>query len=320
MIHRAWFAMAAGFLSCLSPHAASAADYPARPIRVVVPFAAGGSSDITARAVADKLADALKQPVVVENHTGASGVVGVAYAARATPDGYTLLSATPGSYGAAFVKDLPFDVLKDFEFITTVYRGALIVVVNPSLQVKTLKELVDYARANPGKVSYGFPGLSGRLSMEVLKISTGTNMVAIPYKSSAQIMNGVLSGDTPLAVDSPVVYRPYLDSGKLVALAVADTQRLSALPNIPTTTEAGFPQLQSYFHSGFVAPAGTPAPIIDTLNKAIVAIVAMPDIQERFKRSAYEPMTTTPAQMREVIAQELDYYTRAARQSHYVPE
>jgi len=136
----------------------------------------------------------------------------VGYVAKAAPDGYTLLSATPGSYTPALVKDLPFDVLKDFEFISTLYRGALVVFVNPSLQVKTLKDLVDYAKANPGKISYGFPAATGRLAMEMLKISTGTDMTAIPYKSSAQIMNGVLNGDSPVSIDSPLVYRPYIDA------------------------------------------------------------------------------------------------------------
>jgi len=299
---------------------ALAADYPVKPIHLVVPFAAGGASDITARVAGDKLSDLLKQPVLVENHTGASGVVGVGYVAKAAPDGYTLLSATPGSYTPALVKDLPFDVLKDFEFISTLYRGALVVFVNPSLQVKTLKDLIDYAKANPGKISYGFPAATGRLAMEMLKISTGTDMTAIPYKSSAQIMNGVLNGDSPVSIDSPLVYRPYIDSGKVVPLAVADTKRLPIFPNVPTSTEAGFPQFQAYFHTGILAPAGTPKAVVDALNKAIVDIVAMPDVRERLQRSAYDPMSTTPAMMRQVITQEIDYFSRAAKAARYVPE
>jgi tripartite-type tricarboxylate transporter receptor subunit TctC len=252
---------------------ASAQTYPARTIKILVPFPAGGPTDIVARLVADRLSAGLGQSVIVEDRPGgAGGSIGAKAVAAADPDGYTLL-LTPVdvlTQAPLVYKDVGYDPVKNFAPVALIMTAPLVVVVNPSVPVKTLQQLAAYAKANPGKIRYGSPGFgtSPHVVGELFKATTGANIIHVPYRGSAPALNDLLAGQVQVFIDTTTILLPQIQAGKVRPLAVLSDTPSSYLPGVPTTVAAGFPMLQSVYTLGLYAPAGTPAPVIGKLNSA----------------------------------------------------
>jgi tripartite-type tricarboxylate transporter receptor subunit TctC len=276
--------------AAISASGARAQDYPHKPIRIIVPYTAGGSSDFVARTVAAKLQENLKSPVVVENKPGGNAQIGCDYVAKSAPDGYTLLLAGMTTHAAApaLYKKLPYDTIKDFAPITNVIVSPLVIVVNPTVQAQTLKEFVALAKANPGKLNYGSAGVGNTLHLagEVFRMTTGTDLVHVPYKGASQALGDLLGGSIQVMFDLPQTPLSNIQAGKLRALAVTSNERLALMPNVPTTAEAGFPGFTFGTWIGLVAPAGTPPAIVSRLYTEIVKAAGQPDVREAFAKLA----------------------------------
>ena len=282
---------------------AVAQEYPSRRIEIIVPYTAGGSSDFVARTIAQKISGPLKQPVVVENRPGGNAHIGTALVAKAAPDGYTLLLAGMTTHGSApaLYKKLSYDPIKDFAPISNAIDSPIAVVAHPSVPAGTLKELVAHAKANPGKLNYGSAGVGNTLHLagEVFRSVTGADIVHVPYKGASQALGDLLGGRIQLMFDLPQTPLSNIQAGKLKALAVTGNERLSILPNVPTAAEAGFPEYRFATWIGLVAPAGTPAPVVQRLHKEIVAALAEPDVKEAF---AQRGMVVAPSESPEAYA------------------
>lgn len=273
--------------ACL-PYTAHAQDnWPQRPIRLVVPFPAGGPTDITARVIGQGLSEVLNASVVVENKAGAHGFIGAGDAARSKPDGYTLMMASIGTMAInpVLYDTLPYDANKDFEPISLVLTVPIIVVANPDvLPARTMPELVSYLKANPDKVFYASAGTGGssHLVPEYFKFKTGTSMTHVPYKGSSPAINDVLAGQEQLMFDTLLTSTPFVEAKKLSMLAVATKERLQDYPDVPTIGEAlNLPDFEASSWYGLYAPAGTPAPIVQRINQAIDEVLKRPDIAKR---------------------------------------
>jgi tripartite-type tricarboxylate transporter receptor subunit TctC len=295
---------------------ATAQDYPVRPIRIIVAYTPAGATDILARAVGQKMSESWGQPVIIDNRPGAAGNIGTEIAAKSAPDGYTLLMATAGSHAInpGLYRKLNWDP-KDFVGVSLVAMVPNILVVNNALPVKTVKELIAYAKANPGKLSYGSPGLgsTAHLSMELFKSMTGTNMIHVPYKGSAGVMADVMSGQIALTMDNIPPYLPQVKAGKLRALAVSPAKRTPAAPDIPTVAEAGVPGYDSGAWFGLVAPAGTPKPIIDKLAAETQRILKLPDVHERISALGAEVVGDSPEEFNAFMKSELAKWAKVIK-------
>jgi tripartite-type tricarboxylate transporter receptor subunit TctC len=263
-------------LPAVSP-IAMAQTYPSRPVRLIVTSAAGGSPDIIARLIGQWLSERLGQPVIVDNRTGAGGNIGTEIGVRAPPDGYTLLFIPPAPLVTAplIYKNLGYDPVRSFAPVAMVFSIPQLLVVNPTLPVRSMEQLVSHAKANPGKISFASPGFGTQphLLGEMLKLMTGINIVHVPYKGPAQAITDLLAGQVQMSFDTVALLLPHIEAGKLTALAVADETRSPHLPAVPTTAESGFAALQSTFWAGVVAPAGTSPSIVSKLNAAINEIL-----------------------------------------------
>jgi tripartite-type tricarboxylate transporter receptor subunit TctC len=273
--------------------------YPSRPIRLVVPFPAGGFSDLLVRLLVPGLTERLGQPVVVDNRPGASGNIGAEAVARAAPDGYTLL-ANSGNFAsnAALMPALPFDSLRDFAPVTLLAEAPLIVVVHPSLPAKSLGEFVALARERPGGLNYASSGVgtTGHFAAELLKSMARIDLVHIPYKGGGPNMAAVLSGEVAITFPILPAAMPHVRSGKLRALAVSGSRRASSLPDLPTVAELGYPGYEIANWLGIAAPAGTPEPIVRRLHAEFSAAAGLAEARSRFIDQGAEPLATTPAQ------------------------
>ncbi|MCP3023274.1 Bug family tripartite tricarboxylate transporter substrate binding protein [Cupriavidus basilensis] len=309
MVRRALLALALGGTSLMTSHAMADA-YPAKPVRVVVPYAAGGGSDIVARALGEKLSKKLGQPIIVDNKAGASGIIGTDAVAKAAPDGYTLLvTITQSVLTNQFLYNrLPYDPRKDLTLVNVVADAPLVLVTTPSLPVKSVKELADYGRAHKGKVSYAswgvgsYPHLAGAYFSKV----THGDMVHVPYKGEAPMLQDLLGGQVQWAVASVLSAKPYIQSGKLKAIAVTGTQRSTVLPDLPTFAEAGMDDnaFKVLGWIGLLAPVGTPAPVVAKLDEEVRALIQAPDMQARFAALGLRPVGSTPAQSQAIFARE----------------
>ena len=283
-------------------------DYPAKAIKIVVPFAAGSTPVVFARMVGDRAAQGLKQPVVIENRPGAGGNLGTDLVAKAAPDGYTIGASITGPLvnNTVLYKRMPYDPFKDLAPITFGVHQANVLAVSPSLGVNTLKELMDLLRRNPGKYNYASIGLGSlsHLSVEMLKTLTNSYVVHIPYASSPAAVTSVLQGDTQIISLAPLAVMPQVNAGKLKALAVSTSKRVAQLPNLPTFREAGLPMDGSAW-IGLVAPAATPAPIIERLNREFVAAMRDPAINEKLRSQYMDPEPGTPQQFAAFMRAEL---------------
>jgi tripartite-type tricarboxylate transporter receptor subunit TctC len=288
--------------------------YPNRPIRLVVPFPAGGPTDAISRIISDRLGQVLGQTIVVENRGGgAGGSIGGKFVASADPDGYTIL-ITPGgalTTGPAMHSNIGYDPLKAFVPVCEVIETPQIMAVHESMPVKTVAELVAYAKANPGKISWGTQGVgtAPHLLAELFKLETQTNIVIVPYRGTAPMLAAIVAGEIQLVVDPMTTILPHLQSGKARPLAIAGANRNAKLPNVPTATEAGYPKLLTPFWLGVVAPAGTPPAIIDKLNAAFRESVAPAETRARLDALGAEIKVGTPAEFGKMLADELALWT-----------
>ena len=283
---------------------AQTAPFPNRPLRFIVGFAAGGSTDIIARVVAQKLTEALQQSVVVDNRAGANGNIAAEATAKALGDGYTMLMAANGlTINASLYKNLPYNPLTDFAPITQVAVIPNVLVVHPSLPVNSVRELVALARARPGQLTHGSSGTGspGHMAGELFKMMTGVKFVHVPYKSSAQALIDVLAGNIQIAFPTSFVAMPQIKTGKLRALGVTGIKRSPSLPELRTLDEAGVRGYEVVGFYGIVAPAGTPPEIVARLNREITKILRMPDVEARLLRDGAEPVASTAAEFRTYI-------------------
>ena len=312
--------------SCLAPAGvalAQAQAYPSKPIHVIVPFPPGGSTDFLARIVGQKLTADWGQQVIIDNRPGAGGTVGAAEAARATADGYTLLmGAVHHTIASSAYAKLPYDFQKDFVPVTTVAIVPNVLVVNPSVPAHSVKELIAYAKANPGKLTYGSAGMgtAHHLIGEQFNLQAGVDILHVPYKGSSPAVADLVGGQVSLMYDTVASCLPHVKAGKLRALGVATARRSASLPDVPTIAEAALPGFEVTTWFGFVAPARTPAAIVTKLNAEIVKILNMPDVRERLIASGSEPVGNTPEQMAAQIAKETAEFAKIVKRAKLVVE
>jgi tripartite-type tricarboxylate transporter receptor subunit TctC len=292
-----------------------AQSYPDRPIKLVVPFPAGGATDTTARLVAQRLQVSLGQSVIVENQGGAGGTIGSRQVARAAPDGYTLLMGSIGTFGSQpLLYRLDYDPHKAFVPVATLVIDKIVLVAGPSLRIKTVDELVQYARANPGKLNYGNAiGIGPQLVAELFKIKAGTNIVHIPYRGGAPMIADLVAGQIDLTINGKSVLLPHIQAGKLTALAVIGAQRWPELPAVPTLVETGYLDAPYDTLFGIVVPAGTPAAVIDKLNGAINDGLKSPEMRASLAQLGIEPIVTSPQEFAAIIAQEVPKWAEVVR-------
>jgi tripartite-type tricarboxylate transporter receptor subunit TctC len=276
-------------------------DYPSRPVRIIVPFGAGGPTDVYTRAIAEELRKALHQTFVMENKPGAGTTIGTDYVAKAAPDGYTLLmvSGTQTVNETLYTKK-PYHLMHDLVPIAPLIDSDLVLVVHPSVPAKSVKELLALARAKPGTLNFGSsgPGSNYHMAAELLKHLTGINIVHVPYKGSTGMRTDILSGQIQMLFDSVPTMAPLIKAGKVRALGTSGVTRSPILPDVPTIAEAGVPGFQATLWVGLMAPAGTPQPIVDKLNAEITKIVSRPDIKAAWQKQGAEPVTLTQPQFK----------------------
>jgi tripartite-type tricarboxylate transporter receptor subunit TctC len=291
-----------------APRSGWAQAYPAKPVRLIVPFAAGGPTDVVARLIGTKVGESLHQQVIIENVLGASGNIGTRNVARAAPDGYTLLVTASGFVvNPSLYANSPYDAVKDFAPITVAASAPNVLIVHPSIEAKTVKELVELIKANPGKHNFASAGVgqTGHLAGELLKTSYKLDLTHVPFNGGAPIMNSMMGGHTLIAFLSLPSAAAYIRDGRVRALAVTSEKRSSVVPDVPTTAEAGFPELATEFFQGVLAPAGTPKEIIDRWHTEIVNAAKQPDVQKRLTAMSFEAQPNTPDQFAAMIKAEV---------------
>src|SRR5438876_3431034 len=301
------------------PAAAQTSDaWPSRPVRFILPFPPGGGTDILGRIIAERLSASLGQPVVTENRGGAGGNVGAEAAARSAPDGYTIVLVAPSlAISTSLYSKLSYDPVKDFAPISLVATVPNVMVTHPSVPAGTLAEFIRLAKTKPGEMNFGSggSGTSNHLAGELFNIVAGVKLVHVPYKGVNLAMNDVLSGQIQLVVIGIPAALPFIQAGRLRALAVIARERSAALPDVPTAAEAGLPNYEVTTWYGVLAPAGTPRPIIDRLNAELVRIMHAPDLQERFAATGTEPRTSTPEEFGEYIRKEMAKWGKVVREA-----
>jgi tripartite-type tricarboxylate transporter receptor subunit TctC len=316
-VSAAVIALAASLPAALAGAQAAPSGYPDRPIKIIAPVQPGGGVDLVARQVGDRLSRALGQPVVVDNQSGGGGVVGSLATARAAPNGYTLMVGYVGTHGTnPAVRKLPYDASKDFTAIAMVGGTPNILVVPPDLPVKTLREFIAYAKANPGKLSYGSsgPGTLTHLAMEQLKQAAGIDLVHVPYRGIGPAIADVLGGQTQALFPGLAAALPHIKAGKMRPLAVTGSRRHPLLPDVPTFQESGFEGFDGVQWYGIVGPAGIPAPIVVRLNTEINRMLGEADLRERLASEALEPMPMSPEQFAQYIRDDVARWSRLARE------
>lgn len=293
-------------LVLLAPAASAfAQSYPSRPVRVLVPFPAGGGADVVARTITQRLADRWGQPVTVDNRAGGNTVIAAEAAARAAPDGYTLLWAmdTTLTQNPFLFSKLPYDPARDFAPITQAVASAAAVIVGESFK-GSLADWVAVARREPGRVQYGVSGVSTQLAAALFERAAGFRGTPVAYKGSAPTAQGLLAGDVELVVDGVVPYLPHVKSGRLKVLATTGAQRSGALPDVPTLQELGYKDVDARVWFGFVAPRGTPRELVDRLHRDIAAVLAEPEVRARLAGFAFDVVASTPEQFASTIEAE----------------
>lgn len=296
---------------------ASAQDYPNKPLKIIVPFAAGGPADMLAQIVAEKFKESWGQPVEIEIRHGVNGIVGSAIGAKAAPDGYTMIVAASAHYiNPSIYTDLPFDAVADFTPVAQLASGPNVVVFHPSVPVNSIAEMVSYANANPGKLKYasGGHGSPSHLAGELFNMIAGTDLVHVPYKGHAAAGLALSEGvDVQLMFDAVFTCMSHIKNGDWKALAVTTGKRAKMLPNLPTIAEAGLPGYDVSPGMGMLTPRGTPADIVDKLSQEIARIMRMPDVVARINNDGAEPIGNTPAEYAAYIKAEVDKWARVVK-------
>lgn len=305
-------------LACalLGSAAVQAQAWPTKPIKLVVPYTPAGGTDILGRMVGRRLSEALGVPVLIDNRPGSDGSIGTDIVVKAPPDGYTLLiDGTSQAYNVAFGKKLPYESTRDLVPIVQTANQQVLLLVNAKLHAKTVAELIDYAKANPGKLSYGASSNANALPMELLKSMTGTNIVHVPYRGSGPMLNDLLGGQVDMAMSGAAAPLPHVRAGKLRVLGIGDDQRSPTLSEFPTISEAGIPGFQTLQWSGMYAPRGTPQAIIDRVNREVVTILRDPTFRKQMVDAGFDVVTTTntPQQWGELVAAEVTKWSHIAK-------
>jgi tripartite-type tricarboxylate transporter receptor subunit TctC len=323
---RARFIFAAVVCAAAALHAASAAAqaWPAKPIRLMVPFPPGGSTDIVARIVAQKMGERLGQSIVIENRGGAGGTIGTAQVAKAAPDGYSLTVASTSTHVVApsVYAKLDYDPVKDFAPVGLMAVSPYLLVVHPSVPAKTLQELVALAKKQPGKLNYASAGVGSttHLSMEMLKSVSGTYMLHIPYNGNGPAGTAVVGGQVEILFGSLPALLGHAKGGRVRSLAVGTLKRSPSLPEVPTVAESGYPGFDASLWLAIMAPAGTPQAVIDRLNKELVAVVSAADTREALDKAGAEPLTGTPAELSTMIRDGVPKYAKIVKTAGVKPE
>jgi tripartite-type tricarboxylate transporter receptor subunit TctC len=312
---RQWKSLFAALWFAAASATAVAQTYPSKPIRLVIPFAAGGGNDIVARIVGAKLGEAFGQPVLVENKPGAQGIIAVKFVQESAPDGHTILVGPSGPMtgNPAIYTKLPYETLRDFAPITMVGSFPLILVVNGASPVKSVQELVAFAKSRPNSVNYGSTAALFQLSSELLNQKTGTNFQHIPYKSSAEFVNAVVANEVTIAFADPPPAAGLLKAGKLRALAVTSANRHPSWPDVPTLAEAGVPDVAFLIWIGLFMPAQTPAAIVKRVRDEVARIIALPDVRERLAGLGVDPSGMPSEEFAKVIAADIARWTAVAK-------
>ncbi|HKA74735.1 MAG TPA: tripartite tricarboxylate transporter substrate binding protein [Xanthobacteraceae bacterium] len=312
-------AAAAIAAACCASLPAGAADYPTKPITLIIGFAPGGPSDVLARILTRKMEEVVKQPFVIENRPGAGGSIAGAAVARATPDGYTILLGTGSllAINVSLYKNLGYDPEKDFEPITLIGTQTNVLYTHPSVPAKTLGELIDYAKANPGKLSFGSGGngTPAHLAGELLKIEAKIDMAHVPFRGTGPALQNVIAGHVPMAFNPPPPLLPHIQSGAIRAIAVTTLKRTAALPDVPTIAERGFPGFDATTWHALVAPAGTPREITAALNRAAVAALTDPEGRKALTELGVDVVGSTPEELREYIKSEIPKWATIVKAS-----
>jgi tripartite-type tricarboxylate transporter receptor subunit TctC len=311
------------FVNCAALAAACAAGavaqaYPVKPVRFVVPFVAGGPTDIQGRMLGDKLTQRLGQQFIIDNRGGANGNIGMELVAKAPPDGYTIVIATVGTWAVnPSLYKLPFDVTRDFAPIIQVSTSPGVLVVHPSMPVKSVKALIALAKAKPGQLNYGSSGIGGfgHISGALFTLMTGTQMVHIPYKSAAPALTDLIAGQIEVLINNAIATVPHIKSGKARGLAVTGARRMQVLPELPTVAESGVPGYENSSWSALGAPAGTPREIIMKLNSELAAILKLPDVQERSTAVGADIIGGTPEQFADYLKSEIAKFERVVKEA-----
>lgn len=298
-------------------------NYPDRPIRVLLSTGAGGGADTVARAIGAKLTEKWGSQVVIDNRTGAGGVIALELLAQAPPDGYTLYFGGSGLVTATVLKKVPFDVRKVYTPVVHLNSQSYVLVVNPSVHVDSVKELITLARSKPGTLSYGSTGIgtSSHLGTELFKYKAGVDMVHVPYRATSQVLPDLMSGQIQVLLTSAISGMPYVRSGKLKVIGVASAKRVQGYPELPTISESGLPDFEFKNSDGFFAPAGVPSAIVLAINREASQIMNSPEIKKRFAASGAEPPPpNSPAEYKAAIAKEIDMWEKFFKASGLNPE
>ena len=303
-------------LAVLAATTASAQEsFPARPIRIIVGYVAGGGNDIIARVVAGKMAEGLGQQVIIENKPGAQSIIAAEFVAKAAPDGYTILMGPSGpmTMNPATYAKLPYAPLRDFVPLSMIGSFPLILVASGASSVKSVQDLIDFAKANPAKSNYASSAAPFQLAAELLKLRTGTSFTHIPYKGSNESANAVMSGEVTMTISDPPPVAGPIKSGRLRALAVTSPRRHPSWPDVPTMMEAGIPDIDIVIWTGFLAPAGTPAAVVKRLQDEVARVVRLPDIRERLNGMGVDPVGNSSEEFGRIIAADIAKWTAVAR-------
>ncbi len=315
MVKHSAIVVTALFIAVSSAHAQT---YPTKPIRMIVPFAPGGGSDISARTMSDALGQNLGTTIVVDNRPGAGSVLGADIASKSPPDGYTLfLGNISMAFNAALYKQLPFNAIRDFAPISLATEQPNMIVTHPSLPAKNFKEFVALARSQPGKLTYASAGLGSgtHLAMEMLMMSQKISLIHVPYKGTGPAVTALLGNETNAFMSTFASALPHVKSGRLRGIAVTTKTRAAPLPDVPTVAESGVPGFEYATWYGVLTPAGTPKPVIDRVNKAMVTTLNAPDMKERYARQGMDATPSTPAEFVKLLREETDKWAKVVREA-----
>jgi tripartite-type tricarboxylate transporter receptor subunit TctC len=303
--------------------AAFAQPYPAKPVRVIVNFPPGAGTDISTRLVTAKLTETLGQQFLVDNRPGAAGNIGVELAARAAPDGYTLLTATAAAaISQTLYGRIGYDLNRDFTPVAMIASAPFILAVHPGVPVKSMQELIALAKSRPGQLSYGTPGTgsSPHLAGELLKMQAGIDILHVPYKGVVAAVTDVIGGNVSMVLGNTLTVLPNMKSGRLRAIAITSAERSAIAPELPTVAESGLPGFESRTWYGLMAPAATPREVVRTLNGAVVRVLQLADVRDKLLAQGAEPLPGTPAQMGELVRSEIVKWGKVVKAAHVRPE